>query len=313
MNGSIFSNDTMERRISLIAGQRALLVRTILPLVLWTFLSASLLRAEDLTLTDGTVYKNITVTKVDPDGLRIIHSDGGGKVLFTQLPEATQQKYHYDPAAAQKFAAAQEAKKRADLERALKQSSEAAAAEAANPTPKAAASTTTEPEKKIWARTIPDKILQMVKGDLVFLDGNKFSNFDEQKLAPVRYYAIYYSASWCGPCREFTPQLIKFYNEFKPEHPSFELIFVSSDRDESGMLQYMRADTMTWPAVRFSAIPRNSEGKRMRSGISQYAGNGIPDLVLVDAMDGSVMSDSYNGQEYLGPHKVMNDIPKMVK
>ena len=302
MNGSIFENSAM--------GPHTHLARTILLLLFSAFLLAPLLRAEDLTLTNGTVYKNITVTKVDPDGLRIIHSDGGGKVLFTQLPEATQQKYHYDPAAAQKFAAAQEAKKRADLERALQQS---AAAAAAAPAPVAAAPTATEPEKKVWARTIPDKILQMVKGDLVFLDGSKFSNFDEQKLAPVRYYAIYYSASWCGPCRRFTPDLVKFYNEFKPAHPNFELIFVSSDEDEPSMLQYMQGDTMPWPAVRFSAIPRNNEGKRVRSDISQYAGNGIPDLVLVDAIDGSVMSDSYNGQQYLGPRKVLRDISTMVK
>jgi len=35
-------------------------------------ITTPVLHAEDLTLTDGTVYKNITVTKADPDGLRFV-------------------------------------------------------------------------------------------------------------------------------------------------------------------------------------------------------------------------------------------------
>ena len=60
---------------------------------------------------------------------------------------------------------------------------------------------------------------------------------------------------------------------------------------------------MSWPAVRFDDI---DEIKADR-----YCGSGIPDLVLVDA-SGKVLSDSFNGAEYLGPEKVMNDIKSMV-
>lgn len=44
--------------------------------------------------------------------------------------------------------------------------------------------------------------------------------------------------------------------------------------------------------------------------IQKYAGTGIPCLVLVDR-EGKVLSHSYEGQTYVGPTKVMNDIPNM--
>lgn len=44
--------------------------------------------------------------------------------------------------------------------------------------------------------------------------------------------------------------------------------------------------------------------------IQKYAGNGIPCLVVV-GWEGKVLCHSYEGQTYVGPTKVMNDIPKM--
>src|SRR4051812_27138326 len=72
-------------------------------------------------------------------------------------------------------------------------------------------------------------IYDSLKGDLVAVEGKRVKHFDETQLAGVKYYAIYYSASWCGPCRAFTPKLVQWYNEHKKNSPQFELIFVSSD------------------------------------------------------------------------------------
>jgi nucleoredoxin len=134
------------------------------------------------------------------------------------------------------------------------------------------------------------------------VDGNP-KPVDASTLKDVKFWAFYYSASWCPPCRIFTPKLVDFYKQFKAKHPNFELIFVSQDQDEAAMLAYMKTDRMTWPAVRFDDIERVKA--------NEYAGEGIPDLVLVDA-DGKVLSDSFHGSDYVGPDKVMDDIKSMV-
>lgn len=42
--------------------------------------------------------------------------------------------------------------------------------------------------------------------------------------------ALYFSASWCPPCQEFTPRLVGIYTEAQRKHKDFELIFVSHDK-----------------------------------------------------------------------------------
>jgi len=138
---------------------------------------------------------------------------------------------------------------------------------------------------------------------LVKLDHGVLKPFDTASLNNVKYFAFYYSASWCPPCRAFTPKLVDFYNSFKPQHPNFELIFVNHDNSADDMLAYMKADAMTWPAARFEDI----DG----SNANQYCGEGIPDLVLVDS-DGKVLSNSFQGSDYVGPEKVIDDIKSMV-
>lgn len=305
MNGLIFFGTTALRETQF-QWQRLRRQMMILGLGFLLAITASL-HAEDFTLNDGTVYKNVTVTKVDPDGLRIIHSDGGGKVLFTQLPESIQKKYNYDPVAAQKYTDEQDAKRHAKLEMVLQQ----AAAESSTAT--AAPAIAPAPVKKPVVKFLPDTIYPLVKGKLDYFDGTSLHNFDETKLSNVRYYAVYYSAIWCGPCRAFTPDLVAFYNKFKPNHSNFELIFVSLDENEAGLIQYMKTDAMPWPAVRFSSIEHTSNGRLTRDGIQKFVGHGIPDLVLIDAATGSVMSDSFDGENYLGPQKVLADIGNMVK
>jgi nucleoredoxin len=144
-----------------------------------------------------------------------------------------------------------------------------------------------------------------LKGALVQSKGRTFSKFDETQLQNTQYYAIYYSAAWCGPCRAFTPDLVKWYDRNKSRNPHFELIFVSSDRSEDAMAAYMKEDDMQWPALAF-------DKKKSTPELTKYSGRGIPCLVLIDNT-GKVISHSYEGTTYVGPRKVLTDIEKTLK
>jgi len=146
-----------------------------------------------------------------------------------------------------------------------------------------------------------DPIAPSLKGDLVAVNGKDVGSFDDSALNNAKYFAVYFSAEWCGPCRAFTPELVKWYNRKKPKHPEFELIFVSSDRDEASMQKYMTGDKMPWPAVTFAKARTNP--------LRKYAGPGIPCLVFIDA-DGKVLSHSFEGSNYVGPDKVLKDIDR---
>jgi nucleoredoxin len=65
--------------------------------------------------------------------------------------------------------------------------------------------------------------------------------------APV--VCVYFSAHWCPPCRSFTPELAKLYNQWNSKEKQIEIIFVSSDRDEKSWKEYFA--TMPWLAVAF--------------------------------------------------------------
>jgi nucleoredoxin len=160
-----------------------------------------------------------------------------------------------------------------------------------------------------------DRIAPLVRGDLVGLEGVALRDCSPSRLAGIKYYALYYSALWCPPCHAFTPRLVQFYNQFKPTHPQFELLFVSMDHDARSQVEYMREMHMPWPVVRFEALYSSDHPDEAFKGpgIRSYASTGIPDLVLVDAA-GNVLSDSFDSlNNYVGPDHVLADIQAKVK
>jgi nucleoredoxin len=119
-------------------------------------------------------------------------------------------------------------------------------------------------------------IQPFVKGDLISWHNGGLVRFDDEALEKKKLITLYFSAQWCPPCRKFTPQLVEYYNRVAPQHPEFEIVFVSFDRSQFAMETYMREANMPWPAIDFAKVP----GKE---AIRKYAGGGIPCLVLLDA------------------------------
>jgi hypothetical protein len=59
---------------------------------------ASVALADDFKAIDGKEYKNVTVSRVEPDCIVLISSSGISRVYFTELPKEVQERFHYDAA-----------------------------------------------------------------------------------------------------------------------------------------------------------------------------------------------------------------------
>jgi len=66
---------------------------------------ASIALADDFKTIDGKEYKNVTVSRVEPDGIVLTSSSGISKVYFTELPKDVQERFHYDADKAKDYAA----------------------------------------------------------------------------------------------------------------------------------------------------------------------------------------------------------------
>jgi hypothetical protein len=75
-------------------------------LILMIGASGQLAHAEDWTTTDGKVYKDVKVMKLEPDAVTILDSDGGALVPLATLSPDLQEKFNYDPVKARAAAAA---------------------------------------------------------------------------------------------------------------------------------------------------------------------------------------------------------------
>lgn len=146
-------------------------------------------------------------------------------------------------------------------------------------------------------------IAREIAGDLVILDGRRLKRIDGSELESKQYLAVYFSAAWCGPCRNFTPKLVEWYNQRQGDRDKFEVILMSRDHGPKEMENYIREDKMPWPAIAYN--------KRDRSPLAKYAGRGIPCLVVIDG-EGNVLSHSYEGKTFVGPSKVLKDLEKLL-
>jgi hypothetical protein len=93
------------------------------------------------------------------------------------------------------------------------------------------------------------------------------------------------------------------YKRLKAQYPTqFEVIFVSADRDEFNMREYMRTHHMDWPAVRFGAAD---------DAIRQFSGESIPWLV---AVSDTALPLTRNGvdKKYIDPQEVLGGVEQLL-
>lgn len=132
---------------------------------------------------------------------------------------------------------------------------------------------------------LSEKLNELIGSDTVVLSGKRLKS--ESISGDAKYYAFYHSASWCPPCRSFTPKLVEAYNK-QGDKKKFEVILVSSDRSEDAMIAYMNDAKMPWPALDFD------KGKKF-AGKADYSYGGIPFLAIFD-QDGKIVSQGSAGE-----------------
>jgi thiol-disulfide isomerase/thioredoxin len=94
-------------------------------------------------------------------------------------------------------------------------------------------------------------------------------------------------ASWCGPCRQESPNMVKLYNTYK--NKNFTILSVSLDEDPAKWKEAIQRDGLLWKT-------HVSDLRGWSSGMPQlYGFDGIPYTVLVNP-DGKIIAKGLRGE-----------------
>ena len=100
-----------------------------------------------------------------------------------------------------------------------------------------------------------------------------------------KYVLVDFWASWCGPCRQENPNVVKAYNEFKDKN--FTILGVSLDKDKDAWQQAIQHDQLTWTQI--------SDLKYWNSkAVDVFKFEGIPFNILIDPQ-GKIIAQELRG------------------
>jgi len=101
-----------------------------------------------------------------------------------------------------------------------------------------------------------------------------------------KYVLVDFWASWCGPCRQENPNVVKAYNQYKDK--GFTILGVSLDQKKEPWLKAIEKDQLTWSHV--------SDLKYWQNEVAvQYGINSIPASYLLDP-NGKIIGKNLRGE-----------------
>jgi peroxiredoxin len=104
-----------------------------------------------------------------------------------------------------------------------------------------------------------------------------------------KLFLIDFWASWCKPCRNENPNVVKAYNSFKSK--GFEILGVSIDEEKDAWLQAIKSDGLKWEQV-IDAAGWSSKTAQL------YGVEAIPASFLIDG-NGKLIAQDLRGEELM--------------
>lgn len=103
-----------------------------------------------------------------------------------------------------------------------------------------------------------------------------------------KYLLIDFWASWCGPCRQENPNVVKVFNQYKDRN--FHILGVSLDREgqKDKWMKAIHDDQLTWTQVSDLKFWNNAVAK-------QYGIQAIPQNLLLDPQ-GKIIAKNLRGE-----------------
>ena len=122
---------------------------------------------------------------------------------------------------------------------------------------------------------------------LTAIDGSSY------RLKDLRGKVVFVNiwATWCPPCRQEMPSMVRLYNMLKGE--GLEILAVSEDRDPQAVRQFAKRYGVTFPILM-------DEGKRV---YQLYRATGVPETHLVNR-EGKIEASTIGPFDWTDPRVV---------